>query len=634
MKNYQFRISILDGFSGPLAQMSSRYMQTIGRWERITRNYNRMFGGSFQSMFARASQSVSELTRKLNGLSGKREVSIGTSMIKSAINLMDVLLGKKKQFESSPTNSSEKKGGWLAGLARGALPALGVAGIMAGIGQFAGAGMNAEQTKLAYSQFAGKQAKPLYEGLNKFANDTSFSNEEILQGGRTMLAAGYDPQSIVPNLKMIGNIAAGAGKNFGDLVGAVAKIKQKGFVDGGELHQEFGGTPLMETLQKNMGVNGEQLFKMAEKHQIKYDDLARAMISMTTGDGIFAGYLEKDMATAKGKLSTFLGNVQYKIQQWAEHFNPYLGKLFDFGTHLIDQIDPALAKLKPIFDVVAVGLVKLWQAASPVKVLLGELWQFAGRLWAGFVGLTGGTKGLETVFQVLAAATSVVSQALKWTGELAMWLIEGPMGGLIKTIGGVTAALWAVNVVATMNPFGLIVTAVGAVATGVKWAWDNVEEFRYGLIKLWEVGKSVFGGLGAAWDALKRRDWSGVKTALSTSWEKGLANAENSIKLDRKARAMGLSQNKPSGLGPESSGAPRKSSGLMGSSGGGSVGDSAGLSSTTGGTKSTTINISLNQLVHTININSATLKESASEMRDILIDELTRVLNSSNAIPN
>lgn len=69
-----------------------------------------------------------------------------------------------------------------------------------------------------------------------------------------------------------------------------------------------------------------------------------------------------------------------------------------------------------------------------------------------------------------------------------------------------------------VNPFGLILAGLVTVGTMLKWAYDNVDWFREELIKMWKVAKSIFSGLGAAWDAFKNGDFDGLKKALSASW--------------------------------------------------------------------------------------------------------------------
>jgi hypothetical protein len=189
------------------------------------------------------------------------------------------------------------------------------------------------------------------------------------------------------------------------------------------------------------------------------------------------------------------------------------------------------------------------------------------------------------------------------------------------------------NVVIMANPWTAVLVGVLAVASGIKYAWDNVESFRHGLMKLWEVGKGVFSGLGAAWDALVAgKGIEGMKAAFAENWKQGLANAEKAINADKKARsttqATGKVGQAATGVMPAAAGAGSGGDKKDG------VGKKAGVDATTGGTKSTNITINLKSLVERLEIKAGTVGEGVQDMQAVVEDALLRVLNSANSIPS
>ena len=614
MRTYTFSINL----GGNILERMQKLQQQYAGFSKLER-----LAARFKSAFGSASQSVDELRKKLDGLKGKRDLMVGTSQIRRANQEIQQLEGRLNKLQNTGTRnggSSGSGGSWLGNLARGALPVIGVAGLMAGAGSLATSGMGAEQTKLAYSQFAGDQAAPLYERLNKFANDTSFSNDEILQGGRTLLAAGYNPDSIQPMMKTVGNISAGAGKNFGDMIGSVAKIKQKGFVDGGELHQEFGGTPLMETLKKNLGVDGDQLFKMAEKHQIRYDDLAKAMISMTTGKGIFTGYLEKDMATAKGKLSTFIGNLEYKFQQWGETQNGNLGKLFDFGTEFIDKMGP-----------IEVAVGSLIHAFAPLGETLKSILVRFGLMSEEGTSVQGIINTITTLINIMTTAVEVAASPLGQLTLIFAGLYKGIMMLTTFGIGGMKTALIELWGVMLANPITAILIGLLAVATAFKYAWDNSEDFRKGILTMWEQVKSVFSKLAEIAFDFVTYNWSGIVDKIKSAWAEGTANGADTYAKDHEERFGKIADRRAARrarLGAEGN---LSGLGTGGKSGSGTVADKAGLSATTGGIKSTNITLNIKSLVEHLTINANTIQEGAGNMEAIVAEALLRVLGSATA---
>lgn len=75
-------------------------------------------------------------------------------------------------------------------------------------------------------------------------------------------------------------------------------------------------------------------------------------------------------------------------------------------------------------------------------------------------------------------------------------LIGGIITGIIAASAAFkafTAVQAALNVVMNANPFGIIVIAIAALVAAVIYLWNNCEEFREGLIAIWEAIKKFVG---------------------------------------------------------------------------------------------------------------------------------------------
>lgn len=93
----------------------------------------------------------------------------------------------------------------------------------------------------------------------------------------------------------------------------------KGKVTGEELRQMAeAGVPLQTALAESIGVTGEEFSKMVSKGEVGIDALNKAITELTTGDGKFAGMMEKQSQTMQGMLSTMQDNITEFFRKMGE----------------------------------------------------------------------------------------------------------------------------------------------------------------------------------------------------------------------------------------------------------------------------------------------------------------------------
>jgi hypothetical protein len=233
----------------------------------------------------------------------------------------------------------------------------------------------------------------------------------------------------------------------------------------------------------------------------------------------------------------------------------------------------------------------------------------------------------------------------------------------------------ALNSAMEANPIGLIIVGVLALVAAIIYAWNKFAGFRGVIMGVWEVMKGfgeiiktyivervkgLISGIGsiatafkelfsgnwsAAWDATKE----GIKGIAGTEAKKNAIEAgkklgENfnngfekgqsedskiNFSLDKLMPKPGaLSGNKSNTGDADTIANTGDSEGLVGS-----TQAKSGITGITGGgSRNTNINISLGNLIETFNIKSETIEEGIDHMREIVTEQLLRVLNSSNKL--
>lgn len=210
--------------------------------------------------------------------------------------------------------------------------ALGALGILAAGKAIFQAGVNMEQTRVAFATFlkdADKANKVITE-LNQFSNVTPFNNEEVIKSGRVLLAANTPAEKLTATLKNIGDVASGSQVPITELSSIYAKIMNKGKAQAEELNQlAERGIPVLDVLATKFGTTAAGVLEMGSKGKITADVMAEAFSTMSSEGGMFFNMMEKQSATTGGKLSTLQGSLGLLAAELGESANPAISELID-----------------------------------------------------------------------------------------------------------------------------------------------------------------------------------------------------------------------------------------------------------------------------------------------------------------
>ena len=205
-------------------------------------------------------------------------------------------------------------------------------GLMAGFGVLAagGAGVGAlltkgiidsaavEQTTISLETMLGsaEKAKSLMQQMTSFAAKTPFEMPGITGTSKVLLAFGMQQQEIMPTLKMLGDVAAGTGKDLQELGVIYGQVKAAGRLMGGDMLQLVNaGIPIIGTLAKQFGVAEGEIKKMSEHGKISFADVEKAFQTMSGEGGLFFNMMERQSGTMAGMWSTLQDAVSMFAQK-------------------------------------------------------------------------------------------------------------------------------------------------------------------------------------------------------------------------------------------------------------------------------------------------------------------------------
>lgn len=476
--------------------------------------------------------------------------------------------------------------------------------ITAGVGVVSKLGMEAEKTSTAFNVLVGseeKAAKMLSE-INKYADNTLWDRSTTQEASKTMLGFGVSTETVVDDLKMLGDVAMGDKNKLNQLALVFGQISAAGKLQGQDLLQliNAGYNPLLD-ISALTGKSVAQLKDDMSKGLITFD-MVRAAFQRAIGEGgKFNDMTEKIAQTSYGAFEQLKGKLISTLLQLYNIIQPLiipvlnaLGKGLEFIGKMADWASQHLSTIGPVIKVVAVALGAYVVAANLATVATGAL---------------------SAVFKVILTLLN-------------------------------------------LNPFGLIVAGIAALTAAVIVCWNKFAGFRAVILTVWDTVKgfgeilkqyvldritgivSGIGNLGLAISKLFKGDFAGA-------WETAKAGARQFTGVEAVGNAVasardlagGVRDNYASRLDaerqkqaaknaigtPEAAAGASPVSGSMGLPTTGADPKTTANAITTGGTRNTSIVLNIGKFFEDVNINNTSGK-SFSELRDAVLESINRSL--------
>lgn len=500
----------------------------------------------------------------------------------------------------------------------------------AAVGAVAKVGMEAEKTAVAFKTLLGSQeaSKKMLDSIASLDTKKVYGLEAVQDAAKQMLNFGVESDKVLVYLKQLGDIAGGDKQKLASLGVVFGQVTAAGKLSGQDLLQfiNAGFNPLKE-LEAMTGKTYAELQDLMSKGAISADAVAAAMQRATSEGGAFFGMTENLSKTASARLQDVLSKITEGALKIYEQLSPLI----------LDVISLFQKIIPPVMTVVQFVIGAVVKVVSWLKE------------WKSELGLLAVVVG--TFFAMVQAKTLILFGLVK-------------LLTFVKTAITTLTVVWRyLNIALTVNPIGIIIALIGALAAAVIYCWNEFAGFRAFLMTAWdtlkEFGtilknlvvdriKELIGGIGdlgvalqklfsgdfeGAWEAAKSgaRKMSGVdsfrKAAESSvgaykniqgNWQKNLL-AEQSKEQSKK----------------ESEGSAVSTPGLVGSDlssmlGGGNAKTGKGTRKTaseiaTGGQRNTAITMNIGKFFDNINVYMADATDT-NELERTVVEALNRAL--------
>ena len=362
-------------------------------------------------------------------------------------------------------DSLTQKASSLAVVKFGSLISLATAGLgVTGLGlKVAKLGAHAETTRLSFQTMLGSIEKgdAMMASLDRFSNSTPYSGDQVNQAAKTLLAFGVAAGSVETELRKIGDVAAGTGKDFNELANIYGKVFAKGKADSAALNQMIAaGIPIVKLLGEQFGKSGDEIYAMAEKGEISAKAVSDAFAKMSGEGGVYANMMEKQSQTVSGLWGAIVGQLEYAGSLIGESIAPLVKKVLSYFQGWADELVAMSqdGRMVQYLSTVALTAVNMGAAVVKAFVWIKEYGLAVFRaiadvgvaIWYGMQGsavlaFTGIMRGINYFWEYFKAVFTTIGRVyrMEFNGLLSLWanVFASVISIAIKAVNIVIAAL-------------------------------------------------------------------------------------------------------------------------------------------------------------------------------------------------
>lgn len=504
-----------------------------------------------------------------------------------------------------------------------------IVALSAGIGVVSRLGMQAETTATSFKVLLGSQeaSAEMLDRINEYAKYSPYDRLGAQNAVKTMLGFGVAAESVVSDLKLLGDVAGGDNQRLQQLALVFGQISAAGKLQGQDLLQliNAGYNPLLD-MSEMTGKSMSQLRDEMSKGMISMDMVRAAFVRATSEGGRFYGMIDEIAGSGSGKLGEMKDTALEALLAVYDVIRPLVIPALELATKVLNAVVPAVNAVARAVQ----WLVNLFKEGNPVIIGITAL---MGSWTAAVVLNTTVLKGWR-IAQLASYYASLLME--KGVRLLNLALKANPIGiiiSLVVALGAALAACWK---------------KFAGFRAVIKTAWDTLRQFGT-ILKDLVISRitSLLQGIGKVGQAIGRLFKGDFSGAWETAKDAGrlLANTDGARKAAQSVRGIDIAGNYRSRLDSEREKQRAKEaiSADPSAAGAAPMTEAAGIPGTpaasaapsatqtadqiaTGGTRNTSINVTISKFFDDVNVTMPSGGVSLAELQQAVVESLNRSL--------
>ena len=331
-----------DELSAEIIKQRAIIRETKEDVRMLSEQYSKM--GKFDP---KATSTLNQLNRAKAALN-EQKYALGELQGQQASNRLELrqLTRQYREFSEETDKSTVTVDALMSSLKRTAAEIGGLAAIKKFGADVINATGTMQQLQMSLSTILqdGEKASKLIEEIAQFAAKTPFELNDVAEGAKQLLAYGSSAGTVVDELSMLGDVAAGLQIPIGQLIYLYGTLRTQGRAMTVDIRQFAGrGIPIYEELAKVLGVSKDQVGELVTEGKVGFKEVEQAFKNMTSEGGKFNDLMGNSAGTWPQRLS----NIQDTLFQKLNDFGNKYKEVFEFGIgtaeELVEHLDDVIS---------------------------------------------------------------------------------------------------------------------------------------------------------------------------------------------------------------------------------------------------------------------------------------------------
>lgn len=182
------------------------------------------------------------------------------------------------------------------------------------------------------------KANVLTQQIVEAAASTPFGLKDLAAGTKSLLAYGSTAESVIDEIRMLGDVASGVSAPIGDLIYLYGTLRSQGRAYAVDIRQFAGrGIPIYAELAKVLNVNVSEVSALVEAGRVGFPEIEQAFKNMTAAGSMFGGLMDAQSKSLPGLIERLSDATDVMLNEIGKSNQGLAENVIKGGAYMVEH---------------------------------------------------------------------------------------------------------------------------------------------------------------------------------------------------------------------------------------------------------------------------------------------------------